>query len=83
MHIPFFCFVVDIYVGFTPASSNLALPSYDSPWSIRECTVLHHTLYILFLYIVFFHMRSTHDIAFSGLRTLASDGDWPHPGEIL
>jgi hypothetical protein len=35
-----FRFVVDIYVGFTSASSNLSAPSYNSPWSTRECTDL-------------------------------------------
>jgi hypothetical protein len=40
MYIRFFRFVVDIYVGFAPASSNLALPSYNSPRSTQECTDL-------------------------------------------
>jgi hypothetical protein len=40
MYILFFCFIVDIHVGFASASSNLASPSYNSPWSTRECTDL-------------------------------------------
>jgi hypothetical protein len=45
MYIHFFRFVVDIYVGFAPASSNLASPSYDSPRSTRECTDLLRTFH--------------------------------------
>jgi hypothetical protein len=36
----FFCFVVDIYVSFASASSNLVVPSYNSPRSTRECREL-------------------------------------------
>jgi hypothetical protein len=32
--------IVDIYVGFAPATSNLASPSYNSPRSTWECTDL-------------------------------------------
>jgi hypothetical protein len=39
----FFRFVVDIYVGFASASSNLAAPSYNSPRSTQECTDLLRT----------------------------------------
>jgi hypothetical protein len=35
-----FRFVVDIYVGFASASSNLAAPSHNSPRSTWECTDL-------------------------------------------
>jgi hypothetical protein len=42
--------VVDIYVGFAPASSNLASPSYNSPRSTRECTDLLRTFHAFCLY---------------------------------
>jgi hypothetical protein len=35
MYIRFFRFAVDIYAGFASASSNLAVPSYNSPRSLR------------------------------------------------
>jgi hypothetical protein len=41
----FFRFVVDIYVGFASASSNLFVPSYNSPRSTRECTDLLRTFH--------------------------------------
>jgi hypothetical protein len=45
MYIRFsFHFVVDIYVGFASASSNLSAPSYNSPRSTRECTDLLRTI---------------------------------------
>jgi hypothetical protein len=45
VHTFFFSFVVDIYVGFAPASSNLASPTYNSPRSTRECADLLHTFH--------------------------------------
>jgi hypothetical protein len=45
MYIRFFRFVVDIYAGFASASSNLAVPSYNSPWSTREYTDLLRTFH--------------------------------------
>jgi hypothetical protein len=45
VHTFFFRFVIDIYVGFTSASSNLATPSYNRPRSTRECTDLLHTFH--------------------------------------
>jgi hypothetical protein len=45
VHTFFFRFVVDIYVGFASASSNLAAPSCNSPQSTRECTDLLRTFH--------------------------------------
>jgi hypothetical protein len=45
MYIFVFCSVVDIYVGFAPASSNLSSPSYNSPRSTQECTHLLRTFH--------------------------------------
>jgi hypothetical protein len=67
MYIGFFvfCFVVDIYVGFASASSNLAAPSCNSPRSTRECTDLLRTIH------AFCHYTPVHPI-FCFLRRLVS-----------
>jgi hypothetical protein len=46
----FFHFVVDIYVGFASASSNLAVSSYNSPRSTREYTDLLRTFHAFCYY---------------------------------
>jgi hypothetical protein len=67
-----FHFVVDIYVGFAPASSNLASPSYNSSRS----TQTYSALFMHFVIILRFFST------FCWLRRLANS-HWPLLGEIL